>query len=207
MRLKQWFLSVILFCVSFSFLLFSRSFFSPPSSNPETTSLPQVSTRAANIVVLANKDYYPVLKERFEKAHSKIEGTIYLFRTTTFRDNEPADLLRELAAAKKRNVQVNLVIDLSEESGKEYNEANQQAGKLLEKAGVNVRYDTSGVVTHAKTFVIDDRYCFVGSHNFTHSALASNEELSLFVDSPELAKKISEFIHQIPLSYQEPIAK
>src|SRR4029077_4659617 len=98
--------------------------------------------------------------------------------------------------------QVDLILDLSPESGKEYNDANLHAGQLLKKAGIDVRFDTSGVVTHAKTFVIDGHYCFVGSHNFTHSALATNEEMSLFIDSSDLGAKLSEFIRQIPLSYQ-----
>jgi phosphatidylserine/phosphatidylglycerophosphate/cardiolipin synthase-like enzyme len=206
-RLKQWSLSILLFCVSFAFLLYSKTFYSPQIRPQQTASLPGVTVPATNIVVLANKDYYPVLKHHFQRAEKKIEGTIYLFRITSFPDNEPADLMRELIAARKRNVDVNLILDLAPESGKEYNEANLHAGQLLKKAGIQIRFDTSGVVTHAKTFVIDDRYCFVGSHNFTHSALATNEEMSLFIDSPDLASKISEFIRQIPLSYQAQNAK
>ena len=203
MRRTQWFLSIILFSVSFAFLLYSNTLFAPKNKNQQApTALPVADVQPSNIVVLANKDYYPVLKHHFQKAEKKIEGTIYLFRVTSFPDNEPADLMRELIAAHNRNVDVNLILDLAPESGPEYNEANMHAGQLLKKAGINVRFDTSGVVTHAKTFVIDGRYCFVGSHNFTHSALATNEEMSLFVDSPELASKLSEFIREIPLSYQ-----
>jgi phosphatidylserine/phosphatidylglycerophosphate/cardiolipin synthase-like enzyme len=55
------------------------------------------------------------------------------------------------------------------------------------------------VTTHSKVFVIDDRYCFVGSHNLTHAALAMNQELSLYVDSPALALQITNFVRQIPL--------
>jgi len=144
-----------------------------------------------------DKEYYPFIKEHFRKAQKSIVGTIYLFKTAPYRDNEPADLLRELIAAPKRNVSVELVIDISSED-RDFNEANLKAAEILSKAGVQVSFDRMDLATHAKAFVIDNRYCFVGSHNFTHSAMAINKELSLFIDSPETAGKVLEFIAQIP---------
>lgn len=198
MRQKQWFLSILLFSVSISFLLFSKNFFSQPPS-PENLSLPSVPVSQANLILLANKDYYPVLKQHFQQAHKSILGTVFLFRTSGYRGNEPSDLVQELIAARKRNVDVDLVMDLSDDQA-ESNDTNIRTGLMLQKAGIKVRYDSVDIITHSKAFVIDDRYCFVGSHNLTHSAMSMNEELSLLIDSPEMAKKISDFIHQIPLS-------
>jgi polyphosphate kinase len=202
MRLKQWSLSILLFCVSLLFLLYSKYFFSsnnPPT--PTTNALPAAKSSQVDVVLLANEDYYPFLKDRIRKAKRSITGTVYLFKTASFRDNEPADLLRELISAAKRNVDVSLVMELAPENqNKDYAEANARAAELLRKGGVRVQTDSVNVTTHSKTFVIDNRYCFVGSHNFTHAAMAQNEELSVFIDSPALAREITEFIHQIPLS-------
>jgi phosphatidylserine/phosphatidylglycerophosphate/cardiolipin synthase-like enzyme len=203
MRQKQWFLSVLLFSVSILFLLFSKNFFRQPPAPQNQLALPSISVPQADLVLLANKDYYPVLKQHFQQAHKSILGTVYLFKTTSYRDNEPSDLLRELIAARKRNVDVDLVMDLSDED-RESKETNIRTGLMLQKAGIKVRYDTVDIITHSKAFVIDDRYCFVGSHNLTHSAMSMNEELSLFIDSPEMAHKITDFIRQIPLS-SEPL--
>lgn len=187
----------------FSALLFILLFFKytqsriPLSESIRATAIaPAV---APTIVVLANREYYPYLKQYFRKAEKKITGTVFLFKTATFRDNEPADLLQELISASKRKVMVDLVLELSGDN-RDYNEANKSAGELLRKSGVQVRFDQPKVTTHAKTFVIDERYCFVGSHNFTHAAFSMNQELSLFIDSPSVAQKIIEFINQIPLS-------
>jgi phosphatidylserine/phosphatidylglycerophosphate/cardiolipin synthase-like enzyme len=199
MRQRQWVLSIILFSVSISFLLFSKNFFRQEPVQQSALALPAVSVPQCNVVLLANKDYYPVLKQHFQRAHKSIVGTVFLFKTTLYRGNEPSDLMKELIAARKRNVEVELVMDVSNDD-RESREANLRVGTMLEKAGINVRFDTADVITHSKAFVIDDRYCFVGSHNLTHSAMSVNEELSLYVDSPDMAHKITDFIRQIPLS-------
>jgi phosphatidylserine/phosphatidylglycerophosphate/cardiolipin synthase-like enzyme len=187
-------LSVLLF----SAFLPLAFLFQNASLNP-SDSVSTIPAPTNSIVVLANREYYPYLKRYFRKAERKITGTVFLFKTAAFRDNEPADLLNELTAASKRKVSVNLVLELSADN-RDYNEANKAAGELLKKSGVQVHFDLPKITTHAKTFVIDDRYCFVGSHNFTHAALSSNQELSLLIDSPEVAAKITRFIDQIPLS-------
>jgi phosphatidylserine/phosphatidylglycerophosphate/cardiolipin synthase-like enzyme len=204
MRRKQWFFSVLLFCVSLSFLVLSKSFFQPQQVSQTESALPSVSVPQHNVVLLANKDYYPVLKDHFRKAEKSIVGTVYLVKTSGFRGNEPSDLLRELVAAQKRNVHVDLVMDLSNED-KDSRDSNLRIGEQLQKAGIQIRFDTADVATHSKTFVIDGRYCFVGSHNLTHSAMAVNEELSVYVDSPEMAQKITQFINQIPISSDPPV--
>ncbi len=193
MRLRQWVLSALLFLVSVGFLLYSKALFTPESV-PAALSLPAASDCQA--LLLPNKDYYPYLKRYFQKAETSIIGTIYLVKTSNYPDNEPSDLLRELIAASKRNVQVDIVLEYSED--KDSVESNQQAAQILQKAGVKVRFDSAKFATHAKTFVIDGRYCFLGSHNLTHAAMSKNAELSIFVDSAEMAKEITDFVQQIP---------
>src|SRR5829696_5392843 len=108
MRKKQWFLSGFLFLFSLAFLYYSHYLFPPEdiAQTQETLALPTVPAAEMQIVVLANKDYYPLLKQHFGEARTSIRGTIFLFKTANFRDNEPADLLRELIAARKRGVNV-----------------------------------------------------------------------------------------------------
>lgn len=202
MHFRRRFIPGILFLVSLSFLFFSKYLFSPSPMVRSFASIAEQDPPQCRTVLLTNKEYYPTLREYFGKAHSRIVGTVYLFKTTNYPDNEPAELLRELIAASKRNVRVELVMDFGSDS-KEDGQANLKVCEQLRKAGINVRLDASNVTTHAKTFVIDDRYCFVGSHNLTHSAMTMNEEASVLVDSPEMAAKLTQFVRQIPLSPPE----
>ncbi|HSE42227.1 MAG TPA: phospholipase D-like domain-containing protein [Acidobacteriota bacterium] len=200
---KQWAISALVFAASLYFLLYSsQQFFSQRKEEPQNAALPSAKEPGQNIILLANKDYYPFLKQHFQNAKHRIIGTVFLIKLTSHRENEPADLLRVLIAAAKRKVDVTLVLEISSDI-KETTDANMQAAKMLLDSGIKVRFDHDHVTTHSKVFVIDDRYCFVGSHNFTHAALAMNQELSLFVDSPGLAAEITTFIRQIPLSSEK----
>ncbi len=194
MRRRQWLISAFLFVISVIFLLFSKTLFTSGTESNKALALP--AARECPVLLLPNRDYYPHLKSFFQKAEKTIVGTIYLVKANNFPDNEPSDLLRELIAASKRNVQVEIVLENSEDKG--LIESNQYAAQVLEKGGVKVRFDNAKIATHAKTFVIDGRYCFLGSHNLTHSAMSRNAELSVFVDSPEMAAKITSFVRQIP---------
>ena len=198
MRRKQWAISALVFAASLYFLLYSQQFFSQRKGEPQNAALPSASEPAQNIILLANEDYYPFLKQHFRNAKSRIIGTVYLLRMTSHPENAPADLLRELIAAKNRKVEVDIVLEVSND--KDPTDINLEAAKQLTDAGVKVQLDHQRITTHSKVFVIDDRYCFVGSHNMTHSALTMNQELSIYVDSKELASKITNFVRQIPLS-------
>ena len=77
------------------------------------------------------------------------------------------------------------------------NRANQKTAELLKKGGVAVFFDSPNRTSHAKLAVIDRRYCLVGSHNLTQSALKHNHELSLLIDNPQLAEEILAYLETI----------
>jgi phosphatidylserine/phosphatidylglycerophosphate/cardiolipin synthase-like enzyme len=195
-RFRQWVISVSFFLISVLFLLYSKTLFHARSDRSDDP-LNAIETIDCQAHLLPNQDYYPYLKRYFQKAQKSIIGTVYLVKTADFPDNEPADLLRELVAASKRNVEVDLVLERSEDV-RDINYSNELAAATLQKAGVHVRFDPVNMATHAKTFVIDGRYCFLGSHNLTHAAMTRNAELSVFIDSTEMAQKITDFVQQIP---------
>lgn len=52
---------------------------------------------------------------------------------------------------------------------------------------------TPGVSLHAKSFVVDRRFVFVGSMNMDQRSKLLNTEMGFIVDSPALAKAVAEF--------------
>ena len=52
---------------------------------------------------------------------------------------------------------------------------------------------SSGVSLHAKSFVVDRRYVFIGSLNMDQRSKLLNTEMGVVVDSPQLAKAVAEF--------------
>lgn len=52
---------------------------------------------------------------------------------------------------------------------------------------------SSGVSLHAKSFVVDRRFVFVGSMNMDQRSKLLNTEMGIIVDSPTLAKAVADF--------------
>ncbi len=62
---------------------------------------------------------------------------------------------------------------------------------------MKVFFDSSRVTSHAKLAVIDGRFVYLGSHNLTQGALAHNNELSVLVDSPEMAAEFRSYLERL----------
>ena len=62
---------------------------------------------------------------------------------------------------------------------------------------MNVYFDSPRKTTHTKLIVIDERLIFLGSHNFTQSALKYNNEISILLDRPDLAKSARNYMLKI----------
>jgi putative cardiolipin synthase len=58
---------------------------------------------------------------------------------------------------------------------------------------------SSGVSLHAKSFVVDRRYVFVGSMNMDQRSKLLNTEMGFIVDCPALAKAVAEFFNTVAL--------
>lgn len=153
----------------------------------------RIITRPGEIVMLANQEYYDALIERIRTAKKRIEIAMFLFKTGHSPNNRPTNILDELVSAKKRGVSVLVVLEKSNQDD-DLNTENTRSYKMLRKYGIDTFFETPKTTTHTKLVVIDGRYCFVGSHNFTNSALSYNNELSLLVDNETLAHDISTYI-------------
>jgi phosphatidylserine/phosphatidylglycerophosphate/cardiolipin synthase-like enzyme len=99
------------------------------------------------------------------------------------------DLLDTLCRATGRGVEGRAV--LAQISQKWCRETpNIGAAERLLEAGWFVRLHRGPRLLHEKTLVIDERLCMVGSHNLSVSSIARNHEISLLIDSPELAGQL-----------------
>jgi putative cardiolipin synthase len=58
---------------------------------------------------------------------------------------------------------------------------------------------SKGVTLHAKSFVVDGRYTFVGSMNLDQRSAKLNTEQGIVVDSPALAKAVAQYFSTVTL--------
>lgn len=143
------------------------------------------------IQLLADSDYYPALTTLIQGAVQSIDLAMFLFKAAG--NNRPALIAEELIKAGKRGVRVRVILENSGYDQK-LNQANNSVAEKLKKNQVTVEFDSPERTAHAKIVVIDRRYCLLGSHNLTESALRHNHEFSLLIDSRPLARELLDYM-------------
>ena len=94
-----------------------------------------------------------------------------------------APIAQALVAAKKRGVQVLVILDKSQRSER-YSSAD-----FVAHEGIPTWIDEKPAIAHNKVMVIDGHIVVTGSFNFTKAAEEKNTENLLVIDDPELAVK------------------
>ena len=145
--------------------------------------------------LLRNTEFVDTLLERIDRSRSSIVMTYFLFKTTEKRGNLPAKVVAALLDACRRGVGVTVLLEQSDEERDSLNRDNHQTARDLRRGGVKVLFDDPRRTTHVKATVIDNRFVFIGSHNLSHSALSRNNELSVLIDSPELASEATAYLN------------
>jgi phosphatidylserine/phosphatidylglycerophosphate/cardiolipin synthase-like enzyme len=157
------------------------------AAGPVTTA--EARGKPAAIRLLPDATFHKELLNAIQRADREIAMVYFLVKLTDARNNRPARIVRELIKARQRGVAVAILLERSGYA-EDVNEANRRAADLLTKSGVTVTFDSPRATTHTKLTVIDRHLCFIGSHNLTQAALTYNHELSLRIDSPELAGQL-----------------
>jgi phosphatidylserine/phosphatidylglycerophosphate/cardiolipin synthase-like enzyme len=144
--------------------------------------------------LLKNREYGEALLKGIRDARSRILVSCYLFKITDLPENLPLRIAQELISARQRGVEVTVILERSRDPEDSLNRANAATAALLSRNGIAVRFDSLRKTTHSKIAVIDGRYLFLGSHNLTQNALGSNNELSVLMDSPEMAREVTDYL-------------
>ena len=147
--------------------------------------------------LLKNKDYFPALTKAIDNARKEIVMSFFLFKTNGYRKNYPDRLLKNLIRAAERGIKVKILLEIGKNSNSQINKNNMETAKRLKNGGIDVYFDSLHTKTHTKVVVIDRRYTFLGSHNLTNSALKYNNELSVFIDSPKVAREALNYINSL----------
>lgn len=168
----------------------------PVAAGPSggTSAKTAADSKGCAVTLLKNRDYFNALCEKIRDARRQIVLAFFLFRTNGRPNSYPDILLEELSRASRRGVPVTVVLERDDRSGSTVNRDNRDVAERLKQAGVEIHFDAPKRTTHTKIAVIDRRYCFIGSHNLTASALKYNNELSVLIDSPALADSALNYI-------------
>ena len=103
-----------------------------------------------------------IIIKAIEEAKKSVRVQAYSFTN--------ADIAKALVEAKKRGVEVRIVLDKSQETEK-YSSAT-----FFANAGVPVRIDDDFAIAHSKVMILDEENVITGSFNFTKAAEEKNGE-------------------------------
>jgi len=153
------------------------------------------------VTLLINKDYLWVLSKYIRNAKKEILISSFMWCCNPIKyGSYPCKLIDEIVDAVKRGVKVTIVFEKDYRGDYSCNKVTSLIFKdKLDKRYKNfsMYYDSPLIRSHQKVILIDGRYCFIGSHNLTQSALKYNNEVSVLIDSPEIYFKLKKFFFKI----------
>ena len=153
------------------------------------------------IRLIKDDEIFPIMTHYISQAqHSIYIGSLhYLIKD----NNYPAQLAKQLAQKKKRGLKIKVILNASNRK------TNCSSALILKRLGIPVFfvYERSGRyqrLFHPKVVVIDRKYSIVGSHNISQSAFKYNRELSVLLESVELAEELLAYFQEIEQSKVTP---
>ncbi|MCC6043173.1 MAG: phospholipase D-like domain-containing protein [Candidatus Verstraetearchaeota archaeon] len=162
------------------------------SARAPYTTVP-VEVKTPQVYVLTDRDYYHSLINDLRRANKSIYVAMYsMVYDPSDAFDWANDLIRELVNAKNRGVDVKVVIEFRTYHG--YMNDNMEAYNYLSSSGVHVKLDQEADTDHLKLVVIDGEIVYVGSHNWSESALYYNREASVRIVSEEVAKRFLDYL-------------
>ena len=136
----------------------------------------------AKVKVLTDSTLLTELTRDIAEAEKSVYLAVYMFKSYDNEKNGAGLIKRALKKAAGRGIDVYVALDRSEESDF-VDKENKKLGKELEKHNIRVTYDDKDVRMHSKCAVIDEKITYIGSHNYTNSALKYNREITVRIES------------------------
>lgn len=149
------------------------------------------------VTVLEDKSYFNALLNHIDNAQHEVIVSMYIFKTSGKKSNYADRIKDALIKAAQRGADVHVLLEQEDKSGSSLNADNEKTARELVKHGVKVYFDSPSKRTHVKAVVIDKKYTFIGSHNLTSSALQYNNEISLMVESEDVARETARYVEGI----------
>ncbi len=101
-------------------------------------------------------------------------------------------ITQALIQAKKRGVNVRIVLDHSQQ----YQKYSKEVIQILLNNRLDVRFDHSVKIAHNKVLIIDNLQTITGSYNWSHSAEFNNAENLVFINAQEVAKRYTVYFEE-----------
>ena len=148
------------------------------------------------IPLAVKKDYSNQLHNLLNNAQKRIHIIMYGMRYyPQYPDSIVNTILNDLIEAKKRGLEVKVLLDKSGYNQK-LNRFNEEAARYLEENGVEVRFDSPEVHTHAKLIIIDDA-TLLGSSNWGYGGLELYLGSNVLLLDPQITDSYEKYFQRL----------
>lgn len=142
---------------------------------------------AEGVTPVNNREYAPAVQKLLQKAHKSLWLMLY---QTRYYEEYPNTItnyyLTDLISAKKRGVDVRMLVDTGDWDPSQKNEYNTDYMQRLTTSGIEMWEDSPQEVSHQKVILVDDDVTVVSSNNWTYYSLANNNEVAVVIYSPQV---------------------
>lgn len=143
-----------------------------------------------------NREYVEAVHKLINNAESNIRVMLYqAFYYEEYPDSDSNVFIEELIAAKKRGVDVWVLMETSDWNPN-LNDRNEDYAERLKKGGVKVYFDEKNITSHQKVMIVDDYATVVASNNWSHFSLWLNNEAGVILWSEPVAEAYSEYMNE-----------
>ncbi|NLI88828.1 MAG: cardiolipin synthase [Epulopiscium sp.] len=171
-------------------LSFSDSYISKLLSNKDKT---KAGNTGIQIVASGPDSKWPSIRNGFMKMIDLAKESIYL-QTPYFIPDD--SLLESLKVAALSGIDVNIMIPNKPDHPFVYWASLSYIGELLEAGARCYTYEKGFL--HAKTLIVDEKICTVGTANFDIRSFKLNFEVNAFIYDQKISKKLAaSFYHDI----------
>ncbi|MFH1037756.1 MAG: phospholipase D-like domain-containing protein [PVC group bacterium] len=133
------------------------------------------------VTPLVDKGYYPALRSEIGRAKKSIYVSMFVIARGQSASDPVTTILNDLIAAKRRGVDVKVVVENPRGSSGDLYRNNEEAIGYLQAGGVEAAFNEPNKQVHDKFVLIDGETLLLGNHNWSRQALTVNREVSALV--------------------------
>jgi len=163
-----------------------------PTQEPKT---PLLKTKKV-IPLAVKKDYFNELHGLLDNAQKQIHIIMYGIRYyPQYQDSVVNTILDDLIKAKNREIEVKVLLEKSDYNQK-LNSYNEESARYLKENGIEVRFDSLEITTHAKLIIVDDA-TLLGSSNWGYGGLELYLGSNIILLDPQITDSYEKYFQRL----------
>lgn len=147
----------------------------------------------AKVEAVIGSDYFNKVYPVIQSATQKIDIVMYEWKWYSHEFAGGVQRLNNALIDRAREkVPVRILMNI-ESMGHAITKINSRTASFFQQKGIQVKFGQVGVATHAKMVIVDDRFCVVGSHNYSKGSFTRNQECSVLIEGGEAIRPFIDY--------------